>query len=64
LAVELQLLKVPATRTAVAFGAQTRKVVPAGSGEKYGIAPTPGREDCARAGIAETPTAPMMAQRA
>jgi hypothetical protein len=36
----------------VAFGAHTRNVVPAGSGEKYGIAPTPGRVDCASSGEA------------
>jgi hypothetical protein len=41
------LLKVPATRTALALGAHTRKVVPAGT-PKYGVAPTPGRADWAK----------------
>src|SRR6266498_4102763 len=53
-AVVLQPLKTPGTATEVAFGAQTRKVTPVPSKSAYGIAPMPGRADCARQVIAET----------
>src|SRR4051794_36706067 len=48
--------KVPVTKTAVAWGAQTRNVVPRGRLSGYGIAPIPGRAEVDGALIASERT--------